>query len=152
MSTASSKRQSIPEMDTKAEVPAIDNPKPSIWTRIKIAVKKTAAVIVKPFKAAAKKMQPVAKRVSAYARYVAYRVKHAVRPVTNFISKLWHRALKPMCQFVLLTVAVTTLFIAAYLAPWATVLTLIVAAGMAFMFASVLSGIDEIRQELPQIP
>jgi hypothetical protein len=167
MSAARSKRQSIPKMDTQVEVPTDDTNKPSIWARIKTAAqktmtvvanasKKTAAVIAKPFKAAAKKVAPpiksAAKKMACWARLVAYRVKHAVRPVTNFLEKLWHRALKPMCQFVLLTTAVTVGFICAYLAPLATVLTLIVAAGVFFLLASAVSSTDEIRQALPLIP
>lgn len=152
MSSANSKRQSIPKMDTKVEVPTIDNPKPSIWTRIKTAAKKTANVIAKPFKAIAAKFKSAPKTESeskptvAYAKYMAYRAKYAAKrtakSVSGFLGKLWYRALKPLCQLVLISTLVTVLFISAFLAPWATVLTLVAAAMASFGLARILQALE----------
>jgi hypothetical protein len=146
-------------MDTKAEVPATNN-KPSIWTRIKTAAKKTAAFIAKPFKAIGRTTKSLAKRMAAaltkvakkvvpalrwtpkYAQYMMYRAKYAAKPVTNFFGKLWQWSLKPICQVVLGVVAVTLLFVGAAIAPVTTILVLAGTAVLTLLLARALQALE----------
>ncbi len=76
---ASRPRTVAPKATTQAEVPATN--KPSIWTRIKTAAQKTAAVIAKPFKAVAAKIKPTSKKV-------ATTVSKPFKAAARFVSRI----------------------------------------------------------------
>jgi hypothetical protein len=121
-------------VNTEAEVSAT-NIKPSIWTRIKNAAKRvigatkrgaiaTAKTVARPFKAIAAKTKPTMYKIGFVARLAWFRTKTAAKPVTGFFGKLWRRAVRPMLQFALWVMALTTVLVALAVAPLVTVLAL----------------------------
>jgi len=152
---ASRPRTVAPKATTQAEVPAITA---SVWTRIKTAAKKTAAVIVKPFKAVATKVKPVTAKVAKTAKTVGATivktaktvgaktvkaVKAVVAKIEPVSTKLWARSLKPLLLGIVGGVALFGFVVAAIAAPFTTAITLALAGGLVIGLALGVKYLEE---------
>lgn len=125
------KRTTAPKVVTRTEVPVESSPKKaSIWSRAKVIVVKTA-----------KRVATFVKSTVARAKTTAARTAVRVLPIAR---RAWSVALRPFLRGVAAGLAFFGLIVGALVAPLATVLALVVAAGLMFLLARVVRSAEEI--------
>ncbi len=142
-------RPVAPKATTPAEVPATPAPapasEPSIWTRVKTAAKKTAAVVAKPFKAAAKIVTRSAKAVASKTKAVVVKIRNAssVRAATGFVSMLWNRVFRMFLRAMFMGIAASVVLLGAIVAPFWTFL---VVAGLGLALVGLALGVKALEE------